>query len=68
MINFLIYLISFYFSDATQVKDSVPLNTPMEQDLFVAGEGSYHTYRIPSLLVAEDGSVLAFVEGRRECV
>jgi|GEM_PF-3410322 len=39
MINFLIYLISFYFSDATQVKDSVPLNTPMEQDLFVAGEG-----------------------------
>ena len=34
-------------------------------DLFRAGEGGYHTYRIPSLIVAPDGSILAICEGRR---
>lgn len=33
--------------------------------LFVAGEGGYHSYRIPSLLVTLDGTVLAFCEGRK---
>lgn len=38
----------------------------MEQvDLFIAGENGYHTYRIPSLLRAADGSLLAFCEGRK---
>ncbi len=36
-----------------------------ETDLFVSGEDGYHTYRIPSLLVAQDGSLLAFAEGRK---
>lgn len=36
-----------------------------ETALFVSGEGGYHTYRIPSLIVAADGSVLAFCEGRK---
>jgi len=35
-----------------------------ESGLFVSGEGGYNTYRIPALLVAPDGSVLAFCEGR----
>ena len=65
MINFLIYLLSFYFADTTQLEGDIQSETPIEQDLFVAGEGGYHTYRIPSLLVAADGSVLAFVEGRK---
>jgi sialidase-1 len=41
---------------------------PMGQtdtDLFVCGSGEYHTYRIPSLLVTQAGTVLAFCEGRR---
>ena len=38
----------------------------MEQiDLFVSGQGGYHTYRIPSLLATQRGSLLAFCEARR---
>ncbi|PYI57378.1 sialidase family protein [Paenibacillus flagellatus] len=36
-----------------------------KQDLFAAGEHGYHTYRIPSLLVTREGTVLAFCEARR---
>ncbi len=32
--------------------------------VFVAGEGDYHTYRIPSLLATSQGTLLAFCEGR----
>jgi sialidase-1 len=34
------------------------------QDIWVSGEGGYHTYRIPALLTATDGTLLAFCEGR----
>lgn len=36
-----------------------------ETDLFVAGQGGYHTYRIPSLLVTPKGTLLAFCEARK---
>lgn len=32
--------------------------------LFTSGQGGYHTYRIPSLVVTKAGSLLAFCEGR----
>ncbi len=35
-------------------------------ELFAAGEGDYHTYRIPSLLTTPAGTLLAFCEGRRK--
>ena len=35
-------------------------------DLFVSGEGGYHTYRIPALLATASGTLLAFCEGRRD--
>jgi sialidase-1 len=38
----------------------------VEQDLFVSGKDGYHTYRIPSLIVTQKGSVLAFAEGRKK--
>ncbi|MGD9646059.1 MAG: exo-alpha-sialidase [Pirellulales bacterium] len=38
---------------------------PKAVDVFVAGEGGYHTYRIPALLRAKDGNLLAFCEGRK---
>jgi len=34
-------------------------------DVFVAGAGDYHTYRIPSLIVTPKGTLLAFSEGRK---
>lgn len=36
-----------------------------EVELFRAGEGGYHTYRIPALIVTPKGTLLAFCEGRR---
>ena len=35
-------------------------------DVFVSGQDGYHSYRIPSLLVAPKDTVLAFCEGRRK--
>lgn len=38
----------------------------LQQDvLFVSGQDGYHTYRIPSLLVTREGTVLAFCEARK---
>jgi len=34
-------------------------------ELFTAGVGGYHTYRIPALIVAPDDTILAFCEARR---
>ena len=34
-------------------------------DVFVSGEGGWHTYRIPSLIVTPKGALLAFCEGRK---
>jgi sialidase-1 len=34
-------------------------------ELFNAGVGGYHTYRIPALIVAPDDTILAFCEARR---
>ena len=34
-------------------------------DLFRAGEGGYHTYRIPALIESRKGTLLAFCEGRK---
>lgn len=34
-------------------------------DLFVAGTGGYHTFRIPTVLTTMDGTLLAFAEGRK---
>lgn len=37
---------------------------PVQTDVFVAGTGGYHTYRIPSVIVTPKGAVIAFAEGR----
>lgn len=38
---------------------------PPQVDVFRSGEGGYHTYRIPALIVSPKGTLLAFCEGRR---
>lgn len=40
--------------------------SPTETPIFISGEGGYHTYRIPSIIVTKDGSLLAFAEGRKK--
>ena len=42
------------------------VDTPETLDLWIAGTGGYHTYRIPALEVTASGAVLAFCEGRRD--
>jgi len=34
-------------------------------DVFVSGQGGYHTYRIPAIEAAPDGSLIAFAEARK---
>ena len=46
------------------MKQSADL-TPEAMDIFSCGYGGYHTCRIPALVTASDGTVLAFCEGRR---
>lgn len=38
---------------------------PAVVSVWTSGEGGYHTYRIPSVIVAPNGDLLAFCEGRR---
>jgi sialidase-1 len=40
-------------------------DTITRTDIYRSGENGYHTYRIPAAVVATDGTVLAFAEGRR---
>ena len=44
---------------------SLAVSEPVQVDVYVAGEGGYHTYRIPSIVAAPDGTLLAFAEGRQ---
>src|SRR5690242_7207106 len=38
---------------------------PAQSPVFVSGEQGYHTYRIPALIVAPKGTLLAFCEGHK---
>lgn len=42
-----------------------PITIIEQSDVFVSGADGYHTYRIPSVVQAPDGDLLAFCEGRR---
>ncbi len=49
----------------TAIRIVKPSQVLMTNQVFVAGVGGYHTYRIPSLLVTSRGTLLAFAEGRK---
>ena len=36
-----------------------------QTDLFVKGSEGYHTFRVPSIVVTTDGTLLAVCEGRK---
>ncbi|HWI58328.1 MAG TPA: sialidase family protein, partial [Bacillota bacterium] len=57
-------MISILLAAALASASSTPVG--LEQtNLFVAGTGGYHTYRIPALVTSAPGTVLAFCEGRK---
>jgi len=50
-----------------KAEQSSPANSePTQTDLFIGGEGGFHTYRIPALIATPKGALLAFVEGRKD--
>lgn len=49
---------------AEQSSPAIP--EPVQTDLFIGGVGGYHTYRIPALIATPQGTLLAFVEGRKD--
>ncbi len=48
-------------ADEATPGSSIPFQTT---DVFIAGEDGYHTYRIPAVVAAANGDLLAFAEGR----
>jgi len=52
------------FSLAFQLS-AAPLDPVAQTDVFVSGQEGYNTYRIPSLIVTPNGTLLAFCEGRK---
>jgi sialidase-1 len=48
---------------AAWVAHAAPLIS--QTDVFVSGRDGYHTYRIPAVETAPDGSLVAFAEGRK---
>jgi len=47
-----------------QQKAEIP--GPEQTDLFIGAQGDYQSYRIPALVTTPKGTVLAFVEGRKD--
>ena len=47
---------------ALEVHGSPPVS---QTTVFARGTGDYHTYRIPAIVVTNDGTLLAFCEGRK---
>lgn len=57
---------SVRFSLGTETwKLTTPAPSPEKIDVFTGGEDGYFSYRIPSLVVAPNGDLLVFCEGRK---
>jgi sialidase-1 len=50
---------------STTFSGAAALAPLLQQDVFVAGQGGYHIYRIPALIVTSNLTLLAFCEGRK---
>ncbi len=58
------YIVSVRLKLSELDRHAAELGTTMT-DLYVSGTDGYDTYRIPSLLVTQKGTLLAFCEGRK---
>jgi sialidase-1 len=50
---------------ASLVGDGAAQALPPAVDVFVSGRDGYHTFRIPAVVMAADGALLAFAEARK---
>ncbi|QDU56027.1 sialidase family protein [Aeoliella mucimassa] len=58
---------AFRPADAADASGSTTENSTVhEVDVFVSGQGAYHTYRIPAIVATTEDTLLAFCEGRKE--
>ena len=58
-------ILAFVAVTAATVKSAEPADKTPGEAIFTSGEGGYNTYRIPSLAVTRNGTILAFCEGRK---
>ena len=66
--NISLFLIAITFTSFAKAKslENLKMNSPVEKHtVFRAGEDNVNTYRIPSLIVANDSSIIVFGEARR---
>ena len=66
---FLIVLICFLSIHTNVWGNTTVLDTPEAVEhhiVFNNGDDGYHTFRIPSVIQAKDGTLIAFAEGRRD--
>lgn len=52
------------FYACTQFAHQAGAHEPSQKALWTSGQGGYHTYRIPAIIVTTQGTLLAFCEGR----
>jgi sialidase-1 len=64
--NRALFLILAPLAAAILSASTVRQTAPETTDVFVAGSGGYHTYRIPSVILTPKGTLIALAEGRRE--
>lgn len=53
-------MLALFFSLSAPAEDLA-----VQQDVWLSGQDGYHTYRIPALALATNGTMLAFCEGRK---
>ena len=66
MAPFCVPLFALWADCSARAEDMPPLEVFWRTTVYAGGRDGCHTYRIPSLLVAPSGALLAFCEGRRD--
>ena len=61
-VNFPLAGVALLLALSLPARAATPFNE--RQDLFVAGQGGYALYHIPSLVVTKQGTILAWCEAR----